>query len=136
MALLLLPVFLLSVIIGMVLTSSRRSGRVGGDDEFVHAAAVLRRQSSGAERRRERRREINRSCTACILGEEETRAACRIVDVSRSGMRIASSAQFPTAAQIIVEWGSEFFVGTICYGFPKDGENVFGLQLVSTNRGR
>jgi hypothetical protein len=133
MALLVVPLLLLTVIAGVVTLSNRRITSQGSDEEFVHAAALLRRETAGAERRREPRHEVKRACTVCILGEETTRTSCRILDVSRSGMRITSEAEFPENSQVIVEWGREFFVGTVCYGFPKDGEHVYGLQLVSTN---
>ena len=133
MVILLFPLFLFSVIVGMVLTSSRRRGKQGADDEFAYAVAYLRRESSDVERRREPREEVMRRCTASLLGQEETRTACRVLNVSRSGMRIAVGAEFAKDVQVIVEWDNEFFVGTVCYGIPKDSEHIFGLCLVSTN---
>jgi hypothetical protein len=133
MVILLFPIFLLSVIVGMVLTSSRRRGNQGADDEFAYAVAYLRREKNDTERRREPREEVMRTCTASLLGQEETRTACRVLNVSRSGMRMAARVEFAQDAQVIVEWDSEFFVGTVCYGIPKDGEHILGLRLVSTN---
>ena len=133
MVILLFPVFLFSVIVGVVMTSSRRKGNRGADDEFAYAVAYLRREKSDTERRREPREEVVRACTASVLGQEETRTACRVLNVSRSGMRISVGAELARDAQVIVEWDHEFFVGTVCYGIPKDGEQIFGLRLVSTN---
>ena len=133
MAILLLPSVLLTVIFCMVATSSRRMHRRGQDEEFAHSAALARRHLSTAERRREDRCNVPRLCTAAVLGQEETRTPCRVLNVSRSGIRIAVCREFAMDAQVIVEWKREFFVGSVCDGSVQGEDRVFGLRLVSTN---
>ncbi len=136
MAIVFLPVMMIAIALCLVL-NPRRPGQVGGDEEFVHAAALGRRalldETEGSERRRESRYAVDQECTALILGHEESRTGCRIIDVSRSGMRIAITGSLPPDAQINVEWGQEFFVGTICYSQSKGEQQILGLRVVSTN---
>jgi hypothetical protein len=136
MTIVFLPVMMFAIALCLVF-NPRRPGRVGGDEEFVHAAALGRRdllhEPEGAERRRESRYEVDQECTASVLGNEDSRTACRIINVSRSGMRIAVSGSFPPDSQINVEWGKEFFVGTIRYLQVKGEQQILGLRVVSTN---
>ena len=131
MTIMLLSVLLLAMVFGMVALSNRRSAQRGADEESAHAAALERRYLN--ERRREKRFDISRECTVAVLGEEETRSSCRVLDISKSGMRIASTSAFADRVQVIVQWDNEFFVGTVCHRNQKDGEYIFGLSLVSTN---
>lgn len=137
MAILILPVCMLAVLLFLMGNAQRRLRRVGGDDEFARAATLGRRAMlpGGApeERRREQRFAVEEACTAAVLGCEESRIACRILDVSRSGMRIAVSGSFPRNAQVHVERGGNYFVGTICHSQEKDGRQILGLRVVSTN---
>lgn len=133
MTILLLSALLLAVVFGMVAMSNRRSSQRGVDEELAHAAALERRNRTARERRRETRVDVSRECTVAVLGEEETRTGCRVLDISGSGMRIATSRALAACAQVIVEWENEFFVGAICHRNQKDGEYIFGLSLVSTN---
>jgi hypothetical protein len=49
-------------------------------------------------------------------------------------MRIAIDRSLPADAQVNVEWGGEFFVGTIrCRQVKSEGQ-ILGLRVVSTNR--
>ncbi len=82
---------------------------------------------------REEHCDAARSCTATVLGQEETRTNCRVLNVSSSVMRIAVGREFAMGAQVIVEWKREFFVGSIFEESMRGGEQVFGLRLVSTN---
>ena len=133
MTLILLSALLLAMVFGMVAMSNRRSAQRGADEEFAHAAALERRNRAAQERRREKRFDVSRDCTVAVLGEEETRTGCRVLDISGSGMRIATSRALAACAQVIVEWENEFFVGAVRHSNQKDGEYIFGLSLVSTN---
>lgn len=133
MTILVLSALLLAMVFGIVAMSNRRAPQRGADEEFAHAAALERRLRTTRERRREKRIDVSRQCTAAVLGEEETRTRCRVLDISRSGMRIATTGALDACAQVIVEWDNEFFVGAICHRNQKDGEYIFGLSLVSTN---
>jgi PilZ domain len=133
MTIVVLPALLLAMVFGMALMSNRRSPQRGADEEFAHAAALERRLRATRERRREKRIDVSRDCTAAVLGEEETRTRCRVLDISRAGMRIATTGALDACAQVIVEWDHEFFVGAVCHRNQKDGEFIFGLSLVSTN---
>lgn len=129
---------MIAVILCLVGNAQRRLRRAGGDEEFSRAAELGREAmlpgSAVEDRRREQRFAVEESCTASVLGSEESRIACRILDVSRSGMRIAISGSFPCHAQVHVERGREFFVGTICHSQEKDGRQILGLRVVATNR--
>jgi hypothetical protein len=122
----------------VALNFRRRGARVGEDAEFSEAAVLGRRVllATGAlpERRTEPRRQVELTGTASVLGCEETRTRCRIINVSRSGMRIALDGALPPDAQINVEWGSEFFVGTIRCQQVRGDRHILGLSVVSTNR--
>lgn len=136
MAILILPVCMLALLLCLMGNAHQRLRRVGGDDEFMRAARLGRRVmlAGGAveERRREQRFAVEETCTAGVLGEE-SRIACRILDISRSGMRIAVNGSFPGNAQVHVERGGDYFVGTICHLQEKDGQQILGLRVVSTN---
>lgn len=72
--------------------------------------------------------------TASVLGSEETRTNCRILAASRRGMRIEVVGGFPADGQINVEWGNEFFVGTIRFSRFQGEQQILSLRVVSTNR--
>jgi hypothetical protein len=137
MAILALPVCMIAVLLCLIGNAQRRLRRNGGDDEFARAATLGRKAMlpGGAveERRREQRVAVEETCTASVLGCEESRIACRILDVSRSGMRIALRGSFPGNAQVHVERGGEFFVGAICHSREQDGRQILGLRVVATN---
>ena len=97
---------------------------------FVFTAA---RRNRKTERRREERYETDRECTVSVLGEGDTRTACRVLNHSRSGMRIATTVKFSAKSQLMVEWETGFFVGTVRNEMTKEGEHVFGLRLVSSS---
>jgi hypothetical protein len=125
---------ILIVILSVVLLSALRTPR--SDEESAHSRALSRRQAAEraeADRRRERRYRIKGTQgTATILGEEES-AACRIINVSRSGMRIALRAPLPPESQVNVTWDDKFFVGSIRYSFVQGEEHILGLGLISSN---
>jgi hypothetical protein len=97
----------------------------------IVAAILCLVATSARERRREERIEVARVCTASVLGREETRTSGRVLNVSRSGMRIAVAGSFVKGAQVMVEWEDEFFIGTVRNGFEKGNERAYGLRLVS-----
>src|SRR5438270_1575275 len=101
------------IVLCLALDLRRQRGGVGTDEEFAHATALERRlvvSGDGAERRREIRQAVGRPCAASVLGRPETRLEGRILDLSRSGMRIAVTGSFPARADINVEWGANCFV--------------------------
>jgi hypothetical protein len=132
-----LPVALLSLFLLLEWRSAWRRGRLGREEELAHARALARRKSSSEDRPRERRKEGRHavsatSVTASVLGEERVAMGCRILDISRSGMRIALSQPLPPNAQVSVAWGNECFVGTSCYSFAQGDEYVLGLRMTAS----
>lgn len=91
------------------------------------------RGNGTGERRREKRYPIGESCMVSILGQEESHTTCTLINVSRSGIRIAVDPAFPINAQINVEWGTTYFVGTVCNSEIKEQRRILGLRLVATN---
>ncbi len=90
------------------------------------------------EDRREKRHRLDRPAFASVLGDAGVKTPCRILNVSRSGMRIAAPRdfRFPAAAQVQVQWGSDFFIGNVCYALSKEGEQICGLELVASSCAR
>jgi hypothetical protein len=68
-----------------------------------------------------------------LLHDRAGQVPCRVIDASRSGLRIASSRQFSKGSQVCVQWGGEFFVGAILYTVAGKAEYVAGLELLSGN---
>jgi hypothetical protein len=107
-------------------SSRRRTNRLQDSEESAHALA--------SERRSEHRYGWKQvPATAVLLGDIGMRMDCRIVDASRSGMRIALPVPMPVGHQVCVEWGSDFFVGTSRHVTEKNGEHITGLQLVTSS---
>ena len=78
--------------------------------------AISDQPEPGAERRSERRFSFERAfATATIMGEEDRQQPCRILDASRSGMRIGLKTPLPVGVQIHVRWENNFFVGASRY---------------------
>jgi hypothetical protein len=102
---------------------------------LVLAVIFCTRRAAVAERRREERVDVSRAGTAMVLGQEETRTSCRVLNVSRSGMRMAAAHDFTVGIQVMVEWENEFFVGSIRYALTKGEEKVYGLRLVTRGGG-
>jgi hypothetical protein len=125
---------ILIVVLSVVLGSALRAPRA--DEESAHARALARRQAAErveADRRLERRYRIKETRgAAAVLGREEN-AVCRIINVSRSGMRIALREPLPPEAQVNVTWEDKFFVGSIRYSFVEGEEHILGLGLISSN---
>ena len=111
-----------------VLRSPSRSKAVQKSEETAHSLAAEK-----LETRRETRYRSERSGTVSILGDSSRQAPCRIINASRSGLRIGSSRQFSKGAQVCVQWGEEFFVGAVLYTFSSKTEHVAGLELLSGN---
>ena len=109
------------------LRTARNSNSVRASEESAHSTAVKKRRRA----RREPRYRFHRSAYATILGEQASTTACRILNVSRSGMRVATKQKFPQGVQIQVQWDEEFFIGTVCYTLDKTGEYITGLELVA-----
>jgi hypothetical protein len=82
--------------------------------------------------RLERRFRIDgRGAVATVLGGDELRVPCRIVNVSRSGMRIALAQPVPETACMQVDWGRNFLVGNVRYVREENGDHIIGLQLLT-----
>jgi hypothetical protein len=116
---------------------ARRKSRQGHEEELAHKGALTRRKLSPEERTPERRKERRYAVaavpvTASVLGDGGAAMDCRILDVSRSGMRIAISQPLPQNAQISVAWGNQCFVGTSCYSFVKGDEHILGLRAIAS----
>ena len=120
------------VLLLMMLRSSDATKAVGESEESAHSAAADKR-SQALDTRRETRYAKERSASVSMLGEADRQAPCRIVNSSRSGLRIASSRQFPRGSQLCVQWGEEFFVGAVLYTFSNKTEHIAGLELLSGN---
>ena len=114
------------------LRNPSRSKAVRNSEELAHAAAAARK-SSALQTRRESRYRADRSGLASILGDPSHQAPCRIVNASRSGLRIESSRHFPKGAQVCVQWGEEFFVGAVLYTAESKTGHIAGLELLSGN---
>jgi len=71
-----------------------------------------------------------------VLGDEDSRTMCQILNTSRTGMRIMMNSRVPEGSQVQVEWEGKFFIGTICYRFAKGDCYMVGLRLVTCNYGR
>ncbi len=86
------------------------------------------------ERRCEPRYSTEGSCgTISIMGDPGTRALCRILDVSRAGMRLQLSSRFAVGTQVHVQWEDRFFIGDCCYRIQKGDSYILGLKLVASN---
>src|SRR5690242_11747416 len=114
-----------------VLRTPSRSKALGESEEAAHSAAA--KKTLPLETRRETRYRSERSGTASILGDPTRQAPCRIINTSRSGLRIASPRSFPKGAQVCVQWGEEFFVGAVLYTCASKTEHIAGLELLSGN---
>jgi hypothetical protein len=127
---------LLATILYLILHSLWRLAAIGADEEYVHASALERRRKLSLEPARKQRCPINRRATASVLGSGEDGIDCRILKVSRAGMRIAVRRPMPLGEQINVAWEDEFFVGAVCYSAAEAGRHVVRLQLIASNQGR
>ena len=86
----------------------------------------------------DRRREVRRGClhplaVATVLGREDIPAPCRIVDTSRSGMRIELQTAIPVGSQVQVLWDDHFFVGACRYRLAKSPGYVVGLEMITSS---
>ena len=115
-----------------VLRNPSRSEAVRDSEESAHSTAASKK-GQALETRRETRYRTERSGMASILGDLNRQAPCRIINTSRSGLRITSTRQFPKGAQVCVQWGEEFFVGTVVYACSGKTGNIAGLELLSGN---
>jgi len=124
---------LFAVALVLLCGSARAPRSLWASEESAHSAAARKRE---VENRQEPRSAVDRSgATVSVLGEpaSDRRAPCRIVNLSRSGLRIASQRSFPKDAQLLVQWGDEFFIGTVRYSLARLDEHLAGLQLLSGN---
>lgn len=111
-----------------VLRTPSRFKEAQASEESAHALAAVK-----LETRREARYRTERSGTVSLLDDPARQAPCRIIDASRSGLRIASSRQFSKGSQVCVLWGGQFFVGAVLYTVSGKSEYVAGLELLSGN---
>ena len=131
----LLPITSALMIGTVMLTVLRGPGRtkaIRKSEEAAHAA-ISERRSKALETRREARYVSDQCGIASVLGEPGRQAPCRIINASRSGLRIACDRLFPKGTQLCVQWGHEFFVGSVLYTFPDKAQHVAGLELLSGN---
>ena len=105
---------------------------VHDSEERAHTTSASKK-GLALETRRETRYRTERSGMASILGDLNRQVPCRIINTSRSGLRITSSREFPKGAQVCVQWGEEFFVGTVVYASAGKTGNIAGLELLSGN---
>jgi hypothetical protein len=127
---------LLSISLGLVvltvLKMPKPAKAYSASEESAHSNAAARR-SPPFNTRREPRFRSERPATAALLNDSTRQSACRIVNTSRSGLRLVSARNFLKGSQVCVQWEGEFFVGTVLYTFPQKGEYVAGLELISGN---
>jgi hypothetical protein len=123
----------LGLVVLTVLRSPKACKILWASEESAHSTAAVKRQ--GLDTRREARYESDRAATVSVLGDPNRQASCRVVNVSRSGLRIASTRNFAKGTQVNVQWGAEFFVGAVLYTVAGKGEKEFisGLELLSSN---
>lgn len=128
-----------ALLFGMILLAAFRGSQLartlGASEESAHQAAAERRKQSHEIRRERRWPAWPAVTTVSVLGEPGRPASCRIVNASRSGMRIAVPRNYPNGIQLHLQRGEEFFIGTVCYSFAQEDEWIAGLQLVTSNCG-
>lgn len=122
----------LGLVVLTVLKMPKPSKSVKASEESAHSAAAAKR-SNPLNTRREPRYRSDLPATVSVLGESGRQSSCRIVNTSRSGLRLISTREFARGSQVYVQWGEEFFVGSVLYTFPQKDEIVAGLELVSGN---
>lgn len=122
----------IGIIVLAALKAPRMSKALWASEESAHETAVEKRSRAG-EIRRESRFRSDRSAFASVLGDLNEPLPCRVVNASRSGLRIASGRDFTKGSQVCVQWGDEFFVGTVLYSSAEKDEHVAGLELTSGN---
>ena len=115
-----------------VVRKPSQPGAVRDSEEMAHAAAA-ENKGPFLETRREARYRTERFGTASLMGESNRQVPCRIINASRSGLRIASGREFPKGAQVCVQWGEQFFVGAVLYTCSNKSEHIAGLELLSGN---
>ena len=129
----------LALIVGaavlIFLATTGAANALGRSEESAHAAAAEKRSRSGDDRS-EPRYAMDELAIARILGESNSHAHCRILNVSSHGLRVRATREFPKSAQVYVQWGENFFVGTVCHTVLKNGEYIAGLKLLSCNYNR
>ncbi len=116
----------LGLVVLAVVKAPRMPRLVWVSEELAHRMAAVRR-------RRETRFPADRTATAWELGDSKTPSTCRVVNTSRSGLRISSTRAFRKASQVCVQWGDEFFVGHVQHISNHGQEFISGLQLLSGN---
>src|SRR5579872_4601886 len=113
----------LGIVVLTVLRNPKTSRALWASEQSAHSTAAEKRQ--GLETRREARYASDWPATASVLGDPHRQSPCRVVDVSRSGLRLASPRNFVKGSQVHVQWGSEFFVGCVLYSFPGKNEKEY-----------
>ncbi|HEY1240020.1 MAG TPA: hypothetical protein VGF16_05660 [Bryobacteraceae bacterium] len=116
--------------LGLVVFAVMKAPKV---PRLVWASEELAHRMAAARRRRETRYPADRAATAWELGDSKTPSTCRVVNASRSGLRIASNRAFRKASQVCVQWGDEFFVGYVQHISNQGQEYIAGLHLLSGN---
>lgn len=116
----------LGLVVLAVVKAPSLPGLVWASEELAHRVAAVRR-------RREARYPVDRTATAWELGDSKTPSTCRVVNTSRSGLRISSQRAFRKASQVCVQWGDEFFVGYVQHISNHGQEHIAGLHLLSGN---
>ena len=126
-----------ALLFGVILLAAFRGSQLartlGASEESAHHAAAERRKRSRDIRRERRWPAWPAVTTVSVLGEPGRPTPCRILNASRSGLRITVPRNFPNGIQLHLQRGEEFFIGTVCYSFTQEGEWIAGLQLVTSN---
>jgi hypothetical protein len=123
----------LGLVVLTVLRNPKTSRALWASEESAHSTAAEKRQ--GLDTRRENRYASDLPATVSALGGAQRQSPCRVVNVSRSGLRLVSTREFAKGAQVHVQWGEQFFVGCVLYNSPgrKEKEYISGLELLSSN---
>ena len=123
----------LGVVVLTVLRNPKTSRALWTSEQSAHSTAAEKRQ--GLDTRRETRYVSDWPATVSVMGATQRQSPCLVVNVSRSGLRLVSTRNFPKGEQVHVQWGDQFFVGCVLYTAPgRTGkEYISGLELLSGN---
>lgn len=127
-----------ALLVGIILLAAFRGSQIartlGISKESAHHAAAEGRKPSRGNRRERRLPVWPAAATVSILGEPERPVPCQIVNASRSGLRIIAPRKFANGIQLHLQRGEEFFIGSVCYTFSREGEWIAGLELLTASR--
>lgn len=99
--------------------------------DFEEALKPLAEYGS-ANVRREQRFKVNQPVNLTVLGNSESRFSGRIVDLSKSGMRLLIDSFVPFGSALKIEWHNHLALGSVCYCQEHNQAFAVGLQLFSS----